>query len=453
MECDDATVGETIDRIPLGRFHWLLVGLLGGVWAATAVTVLGISFVLPTLIDSWGLSGFTAGVLGSASLLGMLVGNSAGGRYADWAGRKRTLVAGVTGFSLCTGLTGLSVGLYSAVAFRFLTGIGLGAAVVAGASYLSEHLPSESRGRYVTYLEVLFTLGSLVTVVLAWLLLSALPVDGTLFGVASWRVFFGFGMTPVVLAVLVAVYLPRSPYYLAEKGRTDEALSRIESMARYNDIDVSGFPTRLRRSPSASAGFGRLFEPDLRRTTVLMMALWFGVNLAYYGIFTWLPDTIGTTGFADSLYLYLFVVAVFQMLGQLTGAYLIEVVGRRWTLGGLLLTGGVSTFLFAVAIPNGGGGNEVLFAVGLFAMGFSLLGAWAVLYAYTSEIFPTEVRSTGLGLTGSVGKVAATAGPVLFGSLAQFGYVVALAPVSAVLVAVSLALLAVGEETRGDTLV
>jgi putative MFS transporter len=453
MDYDEATVGETVDRVPLGRFHWLLVGLLGAVWAATSITVLGISFVLPIFIDIWGLSGFTAGVLGSASLLGMLVGNSIGGRYADVAGRKRTLVVSVTGFSVFSGLMGLSVGLYSAVTFRFLTGIGLGATVVSGASYLSEHLPSESRGRYVTYLEVLFTLGSLATVILAWLLLSALPVDGRLFGVAAWRVFFGFGIAPIALAALVAIYLPKSPYYLAEKGRTDEALSRIESMARYNDIDVSGFPTRLRRSRSQSAGFSRLFEADLRGTTILVMGLWFGVNLAYYGIFTWLPDTIGTVGFADDLYLYLFVVAVFQMLGQLAGAYLIEVVGRRWTLGGLLLAGGLSTLLFAVAIPTGGGGSEVLFAVGLFAMSFSLLGAWAVLYAYTSEIFPTEVRSTGLGVTGSVGKIAATAGPVFFGTLAQFGYVAALAPVSTILVAVGLALVAFGEETRGETLV
>ena len=147
---------------------------------------------------------------------------------------------------------------------------------------------------------------------------------------------------------------------------------------------------------------------------------------------------------------------MFQLIGQCSAAVLIEVIGRKWTLGGFTGLGGVGILLFAGAVPGAGidfgASRTAVFLLGLFVMGFAVLGAWAVLYAYTSEIFPTEVRSTGLGFTGSVGKVAAVAGPVFFGTLTRFGYLVALAPVAVSLVLAGVALLVWGSETKGETL-
>ncbi|PSP84742.1 MFS transporter [Halobacteriales archaeon QS_1_68_17] len=455
MDEGSQTVGDAIDEIPLGRFHRRLFLITGVLWAAMAVSVLGISFVLPTLIARWNLSGFAAGVLGSASLAGMMVGNTAGGWYADRAGRKRTLVVTVTVFPLFTALTALAVGLYSAVVLRFLTGVGLGGALVAGATYLAEYFPTENRGRYVTYLEAFFSVGSLVTVAAAWLVLRRLATDGTVWNVAAWRLYFAAGGIPILLALAIYWYLPASPYFLASKGRTEAATERLASVARENDAAAPSVGGSLSVGRSDEAGLRRLFDVDLRGTTLLMAGLWFGVNLAYYGIFTWLPSTVQAAGYVDSLYRYLFVVAVFQLLGQVSAAYLIEVIGRKWTVGSYMLLGGAATYLFASAIPDGttGTGDQTLFTVGLFAMGFALFGAWAVLYAYTAEIFPTEVRSSGLGFAGTVGKVAATAGPVLFGTLVQFGYLAALAPVTVVLVVAGLVLLAVGRETKDRTLI
>ncbi|MDG5775239.1 MFS transporter [Haloarculaceae archaeon H-GB2-1] len=453
MSDGQETVGEVVDRIPVGRFHWMLIATMGGFWAAQGVAVLGISFVLPTLIDVWNLSGFTAGVLGSASLFGMIVGNTLGGRYADQFGRKGTMIATIVMFSVFTAATALATGLYSAVAFRFLTGIGLGGSLVAGVSYLTEYLPTDSRGRFITLLEAFFSVGSLVTVVLAWVVFSKLGADGAILGVAPWRVFFALGLFPVIFAVVV-YYMPESPYYLAESGKMDAAASGLASLASSNDGDPESIPSELAVSDTPDVGFRRLFDGDLRGTTILMTSLWFGLNLAYYGIFTWLPNTVEAAGYVGSLYRYLFVVAVFQLTGQLLAAYLIEAIGRKWTLGIYLLLSGGATFLFAAVISSGTSvsGNELLFRVGLYAMGFALFGAWAVLYAYTSEIFPTKVRSTGLGFTGSIGKVAATAGPIVFGTLAEFGYLVALAPVATLLFVIGIALITFGRETRGETL-
>lgn len=456
MEERDGHVGEVIDRIPIGRFHWQLMAVMGSIWAAMAVGTLSISFVLPTFIDIWDLSGFSAGLLGSASLVGMLVGNSVGGWYADRSGRRRTIVMTVVVFSVFSALTGLSVGFYSAFLFRFLTGLGLGGALVAGASYTTEHLPTARRGRYVTFLEAFFSVGSIVTVTSAWVILSVLPTGDQLFGIAAWRVFFAIGLIPVGLAVYIHWWMPDSPYFLAQQGDSAGAVERIRSIAAINDVTDPVDADTLSVRGDTGAGFRRLFDGPLAGTTLLMAGVWFAVNLAYYGIFTWLPNTVVAAGYVGSLYRYLLIVAVFQLIGQLSSAYLIEVIGRKWTLSLLLGMGGTSTLIFATALPGVtlslGLPDQTAFAIGIYTMGFALFGAWAVLYAYTSEVFPTEVRSTGLGLSGSVGKVAAAAGPVLFGSLVSVGYLATLVPITAVLFLAGLLLLLFGDETKGRTL-
>ncbi|MEF8774113.1 MAG: MFS transporter [Halobacteriales archaeon] len=457
MDSQQQRVGDVVDAMPVGRFHWTLVAIVGGTWAAMAMSILAISFALPTFIERWSLSGFAAGVLGSASLVGMLAGNTVGGWYADRAGRKRTLVGAITTFSVFTALTAFAVGLYSAIALRFVTGLGLGGALVAGTSYLAELVPSQVRGRYITYLEASYSLGAMVVVALAWGVLSVLGgPDGTVAGVAAWRVFFAVGIVPLGLAVVAVRLLPQSPYFLARRGRTAAATAALESIDARTGGDGPDISGPWRVADDEETGYRRLLEPELRGTTLLIGSLWVVINLAFYGIFTWLPDTVSTAGYADDLYRFLFVVTVFQLLGQLGAAWLIEVVGRKWTLGGFTVLGGVGTFLFAGAIPGAGidfgGARTAAFLLGLFVMGFAVLGAWAVLYAYTSEVFPTEVRSTGLGFTGSLGKVAAVAGPVFFGTLTQFGYLTALAPVAVSLFLAGGALLVWGTETKGETL-
>ena len=457
MGGQEQRVGDVVDAVPVGRFHWLVIGIVGGTWAAMAISILAISFTLPTFIERWTLSGFTAGVLGSASLLGMLVGNTIGGWYADRAGRKLTLVGSIATFSIFTALTALAVGLYSVIALRFITGLGLGGALVAGTSYLAELIPSRVRGRYITYLEASYSVGAMVVVAFAWIVLSVLGApDGRVAGVAAWRVFFAIGIAPLGLALVAVRVLPRSPYFLARQGRTAAATDALEAIAARTGGDLPAITGPWRVADPDDRGYRRLFGPELLGTTVLVASLWAVINLTFYGVFTWLPDTVAAAGYADNLYRFLFIVTVFQLLGQFSAAFLIEVIGRKWTLGGFTILGGAGILLFAGAVPGAGidfgASRTAVFLIGLFVMGFAVLGAWAVLYAYTSEIFPTEVRSTGLGLTGSIGKVAAVVGPVFFGTLTQFGYLVALAPVAVSLVFAGLGLLVWGSETKGQTL-
>ncbi|MEA5385758.1 MFS transporter [Haloarculaceae archaeon H-GB11] len=352
MGDSSSTVGEVIDGIPLGRFHRRMLAVTGVVWATTAVEILIISFTIPIFVDIWSLSSLQAGLLGSAGLLGMIFGNSLGGWYADRFGRKTALAMSVAFFSVFTGLTSLAVGFYSAFLLRLLTGLGVGGTVAIDASFLTEHVPTGQRGRYLAYLEGFFALGNMTTVVLAWLILPGGLTGGTVAGLPAWRVFYLVAAAPLVLVVAIHYWLGESPYFLASKGRAERASERLREIAAENGTDAPLTSGAVHTNEQAESGFRRLFQPDVVRATVLTSVIWFGLNFGYYGVFIWLPDTVEAAGYVGGLYQYLFVVAVFQLCGIGAAAVLVDRIGRKTTLTAGFTLAGLSTATFTVAIPG-----------------------------------------------------------------------------------------------------
>jgi putative MFS transporter len=424
--------------------------------------VIIISFTLPVLIDAWGLSGLSAGLLGSASLMGMILGNWLWGWYADRYGRIAAFQWTVLSYSVFAGLTALAVGFYTGFGLRFLTGVGLGGALAVDTSYLSEHLPTNRRGRYLVYLDAFWPIGNILAVALAWLTLSALagpsglvsvPVLGA---VEGWRLLFLSASFPALLVFVIRSQLRETPYYLAMRGKIDEANERIRAIA-----DANGAPFEpidadtVETAPTPS--ISRLFEADIRTQTVMIALAWFAINFGYYGVFIWLPSTVGAAGVVGNIYLYFVLIGLVQIPGYFSAAYLVERIGRRLTLGSYLVLSGLFTFVFAATMPNvalfGVGLSGFWpFLVGLLAASFFTLGAWGAIYAYTPELFPTSARATGMGFAGGVGKIAAVIGPILAGALVSTGYLVALAPLAVAFVLGGVVVLGWGRETRGEPL-
>lgn len=456
------TVAQVLDRIPVGRFHHRLLAICGSAWAFDGMEVIVISFTLGLLTDAWALSGLSAGLLGAASLMGMILGNWGWGNYADRYGRKGAFQWTVLMYSVFTGLTALAAGFYSGFALRFLTGVGLGGALAVDTSYLSEHLPTEKRGRYLVYLDAFWPVGNLLAVGLAWLFLSALagpngtivlPVVGS---VANWRALFVAAAFPALLVFVIRSQLRETPYFLARRGDVAGANERLREIAEENDAPFEPI-TADQVTTEPRATFSRLFEADLRRRTVTIAAAWFAINMGYYGVFIWLPQTVGAAGVVGNVYLYFVLIALVQIPGYLSAAYLVERWGRKPTLGVYLLASGVATFGFAATMPGvaffgAGLAGFWPFFLGLLAASFFSLGAWGAIYAYTPELFPTEARATGNGFAGGVGKIAAVLGPVLAGALVETGYLSAIAPLAAAFVLGGIVVLMFGPETRGEPL-
>ncbi|MFB6297223.1 MAG: MFS transporter [Salinirussus sp.] len=451
-----------MDRIPVGRFHRRLLAICGSAWAFDGMEVILISFTLPVLIGVWGLSGLSAGLLGAASLMGMIVGNWGWGWYADRHGRKDAFQYTVLVYSAFTGLTALAVGFPSGFALRFLTGVGLGGALAVDTSYLSEHLPTDRRGRYLVYLDAFWPIGNILAVLLAWVFLAALPGDGgtvtvpVVGAVAGWRLLFVAASFPALLVFVIRSQLRETPYFLARTGDVEGANDRIREIAETNDRPFEPIDAdEVEVAPTAN--FSRLFQTDLRKQTVMIALAWFAINFGYYGVFIWLPQTVGAAGVVGNIYLYFVLIGLVQIPGYFSAAYLVERIGRKATLGSYLVLSGVFTFVFAASMPEVaffglGLAGFWPFLGGLLAASFFTLGAWGAIYAYTPELFPTEARATGNGFAGGVGKIAAVIGPILAGALVETGYLVALVPLAVAFVLGGVVVLAFGRETMGEPL-
>lgn len=461
---DTIAVGDVLDRIPTGPAHRAVLLVTGAAWGFAAMEVLLISFTLPVMTETWGLSGSAAGLLGSASLAGMVVGSWLGGTLADRHGRRTTLQAMVAGYAIASGLTALAGGFEVTLALRVVTGVGIGGTATAATVYLSEHLPTANRGSYLTYLDAFWAVGTIAAVLAAWALLGDLLPFGTPGGVSDWRFLFAIGTLPILLVPIIQRF-EESPYYLVQQGDTDGARRRIQALADASntslgldrDLDRSTLVVSSQPDGDSEVGGGlkQLFAPALRRRTAVVVFAWFGANLGFYGVFIWLPDTVGAASLVGGIYQYLLLAGLVQIPGYLSAAALVDRVGPRLTLGTYLLGSGIATYVFAAALPGVTPG--VLsgfwpFLLGLLAVSFFSVGAFGALRAYTPSLFPTAVRSTGGGVAEGVGRGAGILGPIVAGSLVSAGYVVALAPLVTGFLLAGVVVLALGATTHGAVL-
>jgi MFS transporter, putative metabolite:H+ symporter len=416
-------------------FHRRAVAITGIAWTFVAMEILLVGFTLPLFGSIWHLSATWLGWIGASALAGSLVGSLLLGRLADQIGRKRVFQTSILWYSLFTALTALAWGPASLLAFRFLAGIGLGGMLVVDPSLLAEYLPPQRRGRFLVLLDFFWPVGLLIAIGLSWVFLDRLG--------GAWRWLFIAAALPALLAAVVRRALPESPYWLARHGRLTEAAGVLAGITG-QPINSESLAVPADRSSSPR----ELFGSRLRATSAIIILIWVALNVSYYGLFIWLPGVLGSQGkVALNPYVLLALVALAQFPGYAASLWLVEAWGRRPTLATFLALGGVSALTFALAH------STAVYVAALFFVGFFNLGAWGAVYPYTSELFPTRLRSTAFGMVEGVGKAAAISGPYLFGYLLDVtgATVWSLTFVAAVMAAGSLVAL-LGRETRGAKL-
>ncbi|WP_022798701.1 MFS transporter [Thermus islandicus] len=424
-----------LDRLPLGRPHLRLLFLLGLGWALDAMDVGLIGFTLPALSREFSLGPKEAGLLGSAGLLGMLLGAAFGGRLADRLGRKA-----VVGYSLFLAgvgslLTALAPSLPWVFFFRFLTGLGLGAELPVAASLMGEFSPKAQRGRMVVLLEAFWAVGWLLAALMGYLLVPSL----------GWRAAFLAGALPALYAAYLRLSLPESPRWLVARGRVEEAEALVQA---WEGAFRGPLPQPLPEPTPRPLPYAALFRPPLLRRTLFLALAWFALNAGYYGAFIWLPSLLVAQGYGLVRSLeYVLLITLAQVPGYLMAAFLVERLGRRPVLVGFLCL----SALFAYLLSRAGSPHEVLLYGSLLS--FFNLGAWGAIYAYTPELFPTALRGSGAGLAAAVGRVGGILAPYATGAfLPLMGPGGVLALHGGLLLLAGLFAYGVGVETRGRPL-
>ncbi|UHS59540.1 MFS transporter [Agrobacterium vaccinii] len=431
------SVEDGLRAAGVGAFQKRLFVIFGLVWAADAMQVLAIGFSAPSIAKSFGVTVPQALQTGTFFFLGMLIGAFAFGRLADRIGRRPVLFIAIILDAICGVASAFAPDLQWLIVARFLTGIGVGGTLPVDYAMMAEFLPSDRRGRWLVLLEGCWAIG---TVALAVLALVADTHGGE-----AWRTIFFVTGLPALIGVILRLYVPESPLYLNQKGRSEEARQVLQRVAKTNgkDIDIPALvPQARQRAP-----ISELFSNILRRRTVFLMLAWMLISVSYYGVFVYLPIKLAADGFGFMRgQMFLVVLAIAQLPGYALAAYGVEKWGRKPTLIGFLLLSAVGTLAYGL-----GQSVEIAVAATLL-LSFSLLGTWGAIYAFTPELYPTTLRASGMGMAGAVARFGGLLAPSIVAPLMASNFGLALGVISGLLVVAAFSVWLIDAESRNQAL-
>lgn len=390
------TRAERLDRLPFSRKHRTLLVGSGIGWALDAMDVGLISFVMAALAGQWKLDATTLSWIGAIGFVGMALGASLGGLLADRFGRRQTFALTLLIYGIATGTSALVTSVGALILLRFLVGIGLGAELPVASTLVSEYAPRRIRGRMVVALEAFWAVGWLMAALIGYFVVPG-NADG-------WRWALAVGVVPTAYAAVVRWGLPESVRFLERQGRFRQAEEAVVAFERSAGVEPVPSPDV---TTVASTQRVSIWSPDLRRRTGALWAVWFCVNLSYYGAFIWIPTLLVGRGFGlVRSFEFTVIITLAQLPGYAAAAYLIEKWGRRSTLTTFLAGSAVAATLFGLA-----DGPATIIAAGC-ALSFFNLGAWGALYAIGPEVYPTGARGTGTGAAAAFGRIASIIAPL-----------------------------------------
>ena len=435
---------ERLEKLPVGSFHYKLLVITGLGWLFDSMDTGIISFVLPVLAKEWGLTSEQVGWIGSIGLIGMALGAVLAGTIADKLGRKKVFAATVILYSVATGLCAIAWSYESLLFFRFLVGFGLGGELPVAATLMSEYAPTHLRGRFIVLLESFWGVGWLVAALISYVIIPR-------FG---WQVAFLIGAMPALYVFAIRLHMPESVRYLISQKKIDEAKQIILSLEVMLGVKSEPFAKELSAAEidsekTAQPKFSSLWTPQFRTRTIMLWLAWFGIVYSYYGIFMWLPSIVFSQGFeVVKTFEYVLIMTTAQLPGYFAAAWLVDKIGRRYTLSSFLLMSGVCSYFFG----NSATATELLMWGA--AMSFFNLGAWGVIYTYTPELYPTSIRALGSGWAAGFGRIGGMLAPMLVGVLLSNGAPMDLifAMFASVFVLISIIVLGLGIESKQKSL-
>jgi MFS family permease len=384
---------------PAGR-RALVAGSLG--WMLDSFDVMLYALVLAALMRDLGMAKFTAGLLGSATLVASAVGGLLFGVVADRYGRTRALISSILIYSVFTAACGFAQTVAQLAVFRVFLGLGMGGEWASGAALVSETWSAEHRGKALGFMQSAWAIGyGLAALVVA----VVMPVWG-------WRAVFFAGVLPALLTVWVQ--------------------RRVEEPALW----------RAARA-AAPAGRGRLsdvFRGALGRLTVAVTLMNACTMFAWWGFNQWIPAYLSLPAQEGGIGLstrvmsgFIIAMQVGMWFGYVTFGFISDRAGRRRAYVTYLVTAAVLMLAYSVTQQP-----LALLVLGPVAAFFAT-GYFTGFGAVTAEIYPTEIRATAQGFTYNVGRIGSAIAPWAVGRLADthgFGAAFSLSAVAFVCAAV-----------------
>jgi AAHS family 4-hydroxybenzoate transporter-like MFS transporter len=326
----------------------------------------------------------------------MMVGGAIGGILGDRIGRRTALLSSVLSFAVLT----LAIAAVNSVSMlgllRFLSGLGLGGAMPNAAALASEYVPRRQRAFAVTLTIVCFPLGGTLAALLA---AQVLPLYG-------WRMLFVVGgIVPIAVAILLFPLLPESPKYLAtRRDRWSELIALLRRLGHDVPTDTTFVEAGAVGSVISHASMRDLFAPRFRFDTVgLFGAFFFGLMANNIAIL-YIPVMLTVAGFSQTIASNALAAWNFGgVAGAIMGALVIQRVGSRITQLTLATVAVASALIMAAMPPDP---QDTFRLILMFVLlGGGLNAVITTMYALAANVYPTEIRGTGIGTAVALGRL------------------------------------------------
>jgi putative MFS transporter len=438
-----AELGARLDRLPVFGLSRVLFVLVGAAYFFTFYDITAIGVTLPVLAQQFHLTGADIALPVTTNLFAYIVGAYVLSSAADYLGRRRAFAISVGLLFVGGVLTALSWNATSLAVFRAITGLGMGAEISLAATIMTELSPPKLRGRGVA-LNVFW--GGVGLAAAPWIglgLIELLPPD------MGWRAVFAIGALAVVLlGFLNDRWLPESPRWLVLHGRAADAerlVARMEDNVRAKGYELS--EPRPAHAEAALSSFPtrELLRPPYLKRVVVVFFYWFFAYMAAYAYLAYLPTLLKAMGVEQNL-LYSAIGDLGFVFGGLLTMILIDRWNRKYSAAGAGIVGMAGIALIALSH------TPVMLILGALLAGLWIM-APAFGYTYTSEVFPTRARATGMSIGDGLGHLGGAVQPYVvvaslaaFGARATFGLMMAMIAIGAAIIVLG------GIKTKGDAL-
>ncbi|PRQ51815.1 putative major facilitator, sugar transporter, major facilitator superfamily [Rosa chinensis] len=432
------TVDDALVSMGFGKFQLLVLAYAGMGWISEAMEMMLLSFVGPAVQSAWGLSSKQESFITSVVFTGMLVGAYSWGIVSDNYGRRKGFLITAMITSGAGFLSAFSPNYTSLLIFRCLVGVGLGGGPVLSSWFL-EFIPAPSRGTWMVIFSAFWTVGTILEASLAWFVMPTL----------GWRWLLALSALPSSLLLIFYWVAPESPRYLCLKGRTAEAITILEKVARLNGtklpsgILVSDLTVELSEKSTPSedtslispktdedvtpkemdSNMGgislllTLLSPNLIRSTLLLWVVFFGNAFSYYGLVLLTselnghsqcgPTKVQSVASQDINYKNIFIASFAELPGLIISAATVDRLGRKLSMSGMFFL--CCIFLLPLVVHQPEGLTTAL----LFGARICITATFTIVYIYAPEIYPTSVRTTGVGVASAMGRIGGMVCPLV----------------------------------------
>ena len=342
--------------------------------------VLFLSFTMSSVIASLHVSAGAAGLIGTITNWGMLLGGVLFGMLGDRFGRVKTFTYTIFVFALATALMSIANNITSIYIFRFIAGIGAGGEYGLGITLIAEAFPKKELGRMSSIASIGGQVGAVAAAILAAFVIPSL----------GWHALYLFGLLPIILVFFVRRHIKESAEFLRVKE--NRKITIIHAIKKYMFADLGTAWTSI----------------GLMIMTTVQIA-------GYFGLMNWLPSIVEQQSHLSvkGSSLWMISTIIGMSIGMMTFGTIFDKMGPRLSFGIFLLASAVLVYALAYAHSIG-----LLLIIGA-VVGFFSNGMYGGYGAIVSRIYPTEVRSSANNIIVGVGRAVGGMSSLVIGLIME----------------------------------